>query len=127
MFRIGELGPAPFLYSTAIVGAVAFTASFLPAWRAAALSPMVAIRNQPESMWQAARLKVRRAMRDSSAGGERDVVPLGTLIGEFAGALRRAASFPEALQEALATLRERTGAESIVLLENGRSQRQRGP
>jgi len=126
VFRIGELGPAPFLYSTAIVGVVAFAASFLPALRAAALSPMVAIRNQPESMWQAARLTVRRAIRDLSAGGERDVVPLSTLISEFAGALRRAASFPDALQEALATLRERTGAASIVLLETAPGEDYRG-
>jgi predicted permease len=117
VFKIGELGPAPFLYSTGIVAAVAFAASFLPAWRAALLSPMVAIRNQPESMWQAARLKVRRAVKELSAGGERSVVPLGTLISEFAGSIRRAASFPEAVQAALATLRERVGAQSIMLLE----------
>jgi putative ABC transport system permease protein len=126
VFKIGELGAAPFLFCTAIVAFVAFAASFLPAWRAASLSPMVAIRNQPESMWQAARLTVRRALRDLAAGGERDVVPLGTLIGEFAGALRRTASFPEALHEALATLRERTGAQSIVLLEKAAGQGYRG-
>jgi putative ABC transport system permease protein len=126
VFTTVELGPAPFVSSTAIVAAVAFAASVLPAWRAAALSPMVAIRNQPESMWQAARLTIRRAMRDRSAGGERDVVPLGTLIGEFAGALRRTASFPEALQEALAMLRERTGAQSIMLLETAPGEDYRG-
>jgi len=48
---------------------------------------------------------------------ETPVVPLGTLITEFAGAVRRAASFPEATQVALATLRERAGARSITLLE----------
>jgi len=117
VFKIGELGPAPFLFSTAIVAVVTFAASFLPAWRAALLSPMVAIRNEPESMWQAARLKVRRVMRELSAEDERSVVPLGTLITEFAGSIRRAASFPEAIQAALATLRERAGAQSIMLLE----------
>jgi hypothetical protein len=54
------------------------------------------------------------------------LVPLGTLIGEFAGTLRRAASFPDALQEALARLRERTGAESIVLLETAPGEDYRG-
>jgi serine phosphatase RsbU (regulator of sigma subunit) len=126
VFEIGQLGPAPFLSSTAIVAAVAFAASFVPALRASRLSPMVAIRNQPDSMWQAARLSVRRAIQDLSAPREREVVPLGTLIGEFAGALRRTASFPEALQEALATLRERTGAQSIMLLETAPGEDYRG-
>jgi serine phosphatase RsbU (regulator of sigma subunit) len=88
-----------------------------PALRAARIDPMMAIRNEPESMWQAARLKVRRAIRELSAGGEPSVVPLGTLISEFAGLVRRAASFPDAVQVALATLRERVGAQSIMLLE----------
>jgi sigma-B regulation protein RsbU (phosphoserine phosphatase) len=126
IFTTVELGPGPFLLSTSIVAVVAFAASFIPAWRASALSPMVAMRNQPESMWQAARLIVRRAMRDLSAGEERDVVPLGTLIGEFAGALRRTMSFPQALQEALAMLRERTGAQSIMLLETTPGEDYRG-
>jgi predicted permease len=117
VFKIGELGPAPFLYSTSIVAAVAFTASFVPAWRAGRLSPMVAIRNEPESMWQVARLKIRRVIRELSEDGEAPAVPLGTLITEFANAVRRAASFPEAVQVALATLRERAGAQSIMLLE----------
>jgi ABC-type antimicrobial peptide transport system permease subunit len=45
IFQIGAIGPAPFLYSGAIITAVAFVASLLPAWRAALSSPMVAIRN----------------------------------------------------------------------------------
>lgn len=125
-FRIETLGPAPFLFSTSIVAVVAFAASFIPAWRASALSPMVAIRNQPESMWRAARLTVRRAMRELSTGAERPVVALAMLISEFAGALRRTSSFPDALKEVLATLRERTGAQSIVLLEKAPGDDYRG-
>jgi len=71
-------------------------------------------------MWQAARLKIRRAVRNVSRGlsqGERPVVPLGTLINEFAESVRRAASFQEAVQAALAILRERVHAKSILLLE----------
>jgi putative ABC transport system permease protein len=114
LFEIGALGAAPFLYSTGIVATVALMATTLPALRAALLSPMVAIRNQPESMWRAARVKMREAVRDLSAGEE---VRLGPLITEFAGAVRHAASFPEALQMALASLRERAGGPSIMLLE----------
>ena len=68
VFELGALGPAPFLYSTGIVATVALMATTLPACRAALLSPMVAIRNQPESMWRAARVKMREAVRDLSAG-----------------------------------------------------------
>ena len=47
VFDIGEIGPVPFLYSTAIVVAVACAASFIPAWRATMMSPIAAIRNGP--------------------------------------------------------------------------------
>ena len=47
VFQIGHIGATPFLYSAAIVAAVAFTASLLPAWRAARLSPLMATRNGP--------------------------------------------------------------------------------
>ena len=47
VFDIGEIGPMPFLYSTAIVVAVAGAASFIPAWRAMTISPIAAIRNGP--------------------------------------------------------------------------------
>ena len=46
-----------------IVAAVAAAASFLPAWRATFLSPMVAIRNEPESVWRTAQRQVRHALR----------------------------------------------------------------
>jgi len=113
-FGIGNVGPVPFVSATAIVGAVALAASAVPAWRASLLSPMVAIRDQPESVWQAARQKVERAVRYLSADDERPVVPLGTLIGEFADSVRRAGTIRDA---ALATLQRLAGASSIMLLE----------
>src|SRR5262249_59829012 len=64
-----------------------------------------------------AALRVRRGVRDLRAEAEPPAVPLGALISEFAVSVRRAASFPEAMQVALATLRERAGAQSIMLLE----------
>ena len=45
VFQIEEVGLAPFFDSTAVVAAVAFTASLLPAWRAALLSPLLVMRN----------------------------------------------------------------------------------
>ncbi len=115
--EIGSVGPLPFVSASAIVGAVALAASAVPAWRASLLSPMVAIRDQPESMWQAARRKVERAVRHLSADREPSVVPLGTLIGEFADSVRRAATARDAAAASLATLQDRTGASSIMLLE----------
>ena len=112
------LEPAAFMYSTGAVAAMGLTASFLPGWRASLLSPMVAMRNQPESVWLAARLKVSEAMREFSRGSDRSAVPLGALISEFADSARRSTSFPEAVSVALSTLRERAGAEWVQLLEH---------
>ena len=117
VFEIGNIGPGPFLSATAIVGAVALAASAVPAWRASLLSPMVAIRDQPDSVWQAARQRVERAVRHLSGNDEQPVVPLGTLISEFADSVRRAGSVRDAADASLATLQERMGASSIMLLE----------
>jgi len=78
---------------------------------------MVAIRDQPESVWQAARQKVERAVRHLSRDDEQPAVSLGTLISEFADSVRHAGSVRDAADASLATLQERTGASSIMLLE----------
>jgi putative ABC transport system permease protein len=116
LFKIEELGLAPFLYSTTTVAAVAFAASVVPAWRASMLSPIVAIRNESESMWRTAQRKIQTVMQEFSAAAEEPAVPVSTLIREFAEAIRQTASFPEAIESALTTLRERVGAQSIILL-----------
>ena len=108
------------------VAFAALTAAALPAWRAAMLPPMVAIGDQPESMWQAARVKVRHVIRDLRAGGDRSQVAPAALIRELTDQVRRAASFPEALTVALSALRERAGARSIVLLEKVSKDEYRG-
>ena len=111
--------------TTTMLAAVALTACVVPAGRAAALSPMVAIRDQPESMWRMARQTVRRAMHDLASTGERVIAP-GTLTTEVAGAIHRAASFPDAVEMALATLQERVAARFILLLEKGQGDEYRG-
>ncbi|HEY2905923.1 MAG TPA: ADOP family duplicated permease [Vicinamibacterales bacterium] len=116
-FHIVNIGAVPFVSATAIVGTVALAASAVPAWRASLLSPMVAIRDQPESVWQAARQTVERAVRHFSADDEQPAVALGTLIGELADSVRRARSAREAADASLTALQERTGASSIMLLE----------
>lgn len=107
--------------------AVALGAATIPAWRAAMLPPMAAIRDQPESMWYTAGLKVRKAIRTLAAGSERPVVASGTLISELAGQVRRAATFSEALHVALPALRDRVGAQFIMLFEKLSSDEYRGP
>ena len=117
LFDVARPGVIPFLGSAAVLGIVAFAASFVPAWRASLLSPMVAIRDTPGSMWQDAQHKLRAVVREWSAADEPAAVPLGTLITDFASALRTVSSVPEATQAALAALRERVRADSITLLE----------
>ena len=116
VLEIGDPGPAPFLYAGTIVAALVLAATSLPASRAAMLSPMVAIRNDPGSMWQAAQTTVRRMLHDDS-GDELGSVPLAAVVGDFADAVRRAESFPEAVKIALGALRDRAGAEFIALLQ----------
>jgi hypothetical protein len=60
-FSIPEIGVLPFAVSAIVVASVAMAASFFPAWRVTLLSPMSAIRNEPQSAWQAVREKIGRA------------------------------------------------------------------
>ncbi len=113
------VGVLPFAVSTAIVTAIAMGASFFPAWRATLLSPMVAIRNEPESMWQSAYLRFREAVSGTAWGAEDfSVQPDGSLITEFVEASRRAGSFREALESSVGTVREKIRGQSAILLEN---------
>jgi predicted permease len=100
--------------ATVVLAAAGVVAGSLPAFRAALLPPMAAIRDEPESMWRTARAAVQRAVRDLTAGDDRAA---DTLTSEIAGAIHRAASFPEAVTAALGTLRDRINARPVLLLE----------
>jgi serine phosphatase RsbU (regulator of sigma subunit) len=121
-FGIQHLGWPPFAFSAAVIGAVAVVSSSFPAFRATLLSPMVAIRNEPASMWGSARRVLSRLWEGFSrrvAGpGEAPPPPEATLVVDFIEASRRAASFGEAIRAALASLRDNTGAQAALLLEN---------
>jgi putative ABC transport system permease protein len=120
--KVGNLEYLPLAYSSFIVAGVSLAACFFPAWRASLLSPMVAIRDDPHSMWQSARQSIRHAVGQISdvvsRPGDAAALTQGALLAEFTDAARRAKSPAEALQTALARLRERIGAQSAVLLEN---------
>jgi serine phosphatase RsbU (regulator of sigma subunit) len=108
-YGVQAVNVLPFVYSTGLVAGVVSLASFVPAWRATLLSPMVAIRNEPGSMWQS-----RTEQRAVSEGRALDE---GMVMAEFTEAARHAESFPEAIRIAIATLRETVSATSAELLE----------
>jgi serine phosphatase RsbU (regulator of sigma subunit) len=118
--NIHSFGWLPFASSTAIVAAVAASASFFPAWRATLLSPMVAIRNEPGSMWESARRSMELAIKSISRGVSGPEAPQlvdGTLLSAFVDAARQADSHRDALHMALTTLCSQIGTASAVLLE----------
>ena len=97
--------------------AVALGAAALPAWRAAAMPPMLAIRDQPESLWQATRQSVGRVVRELTQPRDTSRLASAALIADVGVLLNGASSFGEAIAAALATLRERVGARTAVLLK----------
>lgn len=115
-FDVG-LGPAPFVYSTLVIGLVAVGASALPAWRASLTSPMVAIRGETASILREAGKQVGRTVRELSQTTAAAIVPLGTLISEFAASLRQVSSVSDATKTALAAMKDRVHATSVMLLE----------
>lgn len=117
--RVNDL--RPFLFSTGIVAAITALACFFPAWRATLVSPMVAIRDDPGSVWRTARSGAwgftERVSRLISGYGAERAVSEGVLMAEFVESSRHAESFRQAIQLALAALRELIHCESAVLLE----------
>jgi predicted permease len=117
--EIRDVTWVPFALSVGVVAFISVAASYVPAWRASLLSPMVAIRDESTSAWQSMRRRFRRAIDDVrgavTIGSTAQMPP--TLLTEFVAAARAADSFDEALRSALKTLCERLGVESAVLLE----------
>jgi predicted permease len=119
--EVRDVGWLPVLFSTGVVALIVAAASYVPAWRASALSPMVAMRDEPGSAWQSVRRGFLRAVQEV-----RQVVTTSapasaspTLLTEFVTAARAADSFDGALRSALSTLCHRLGVESATLLERG--------
>jgi serine phosphatase RsbU (regulator of sigma subunit) len=121
VFDVERIGMVPFIASAAIVAVVAFAASFVPAWRVTALSPMVAIRNEPGAMWRSTRTGVVEALRGVShafsPAREPSAMRDDDLLTDFVAAARSAGSYGDAFQLSLGTLRSRLGASSALLLE----------
>jgi putative ABC transport system permease protein len=62
-FSTAAVGPAPYIWSTAVVVLVAGLASSLPAWRATLLPPTTAIRDDAPSVWQQTRRRLQATVK----------------------------------------------------------------
>jgi putative ABC transport system permease protein len=111
-------GWPPFLFAAALTGTLTALACLVPGWHAATLSPMIAIRNEPDSMWQRTRSEYRRLAGAISGLVSRTEDRTGEIevLAAIADSSRRAQSFSEAIQLALVSLRENIGAEFALLL-----------
>ncbi len=125
-FEIDDVGWLPFVASMAIVGTVAAVASSVPAWRATLLSPMVAIRDEPQSTWESARQKVRDVMAGIGDALSRDArtnqPSEEAVLTEFVAAARQAQSSADVVNTALTTLGREIGADWAMLLEKRHDQ-----
>jgi putative ABC transport system permease protein len=124
--EVANFGWQPFAGSTAVVGLVAAAAASVPAWRTTLISPMVAMREQPPSVWRWTREGMQRAVRDireAVVGDDSgsDVSAAGMLTA-FVDAARSADSYTGALRAALARVCAELGVESAALLERRGSQ-----
>jgi serine phosphatase RsbU (regulator of sigma subunit) len=118
VLEIRDVTWVPFGLSLCVVAFISVAASYVPAWRASLLSPMVAIRDESSSAWQSMRRRFRRAVEDVKGAVTlvSSTAPQ-TLLTEFVAAARAAGSFDEALRSALSTLCERLDVSSAALLE----------
>jgi serine phosphatase RsbU (regulator of sigma subunit) len=119
--EVANFGWLPFAGAAAVVALVTASAAAVPAWRTTLLSPMVAIREQPPSVWGWTREGMQRAVRDirQAVGGDdsgSDVSPADMLT-NFVDAARSADSYTAALRAALASVCAELRVETAALLE----------
>jgi len=117
---VADFGWLPFAGSTGVVALVATAATAVPAWRTTLLSPMVAMREQPPSVWQWTREGMQRAVHDirQAVGGDDsgpDLSPADMLTA-FVEAARSTDSHTDALRASLASVCAELRVESAALL-----------
>ncbi|HLK22425.1 MAG TPA: FtsX-like permease family protein, partial [Bryobacteraceae bacterium] len=115
IFGIRIDDPLPFLYSTGIVASFAAIACFFPGWRATLVTPMVAIRDDPGSLWRSAVDFVERVSH-LMPGPARELSD-NNLLAKFVQSSRQAESLRQAIQLSLDALREAIKSRSALLLE----------
>jgi serine phosphatase RsbU (regulator of sigma subunit) len=120
--QVADVGWLPFAESTAVVAFISAAAATVPAWRATLLSPMVAIREQPPSVWRWARQRMERTVRDvrqavvgaDDAGSD---LSSADMLTAFVDAARGADSYSGALRAVLTNVCDALHVESAALLE----------
>jgi predicted permease len=120
--EVTNFGWLPFAASMAVVAFVAAAAASVPAWRTTLISPMVAMREQPPSVWRWARRRVGSAVRDlreavvgaDDSGSE---LSAAEMLTAFVDAARSADSYNGALRAVLASVCDKLKVESAALLE----------
>ena len=120
--EVANFGWLPFAASTVVVGLVAGAATSVPAWRTTLISPMVAMREQPPSVWRWARQGMERTVRgvrEAVVGADDSGSDVSTadVLTAFVDAARGADSHAGALRAMLASLCEELHVESAALLE----------
>jgi predicted permease len=118
--EVASFGWLPFAASTAVVALVVTAAASVPAWRTTLISPMVAMREQPPSVWRWARQRMERAVRDirEAVGGDdsgSDISP-EDLLTAFVDAARSADTYSGALRAVLTSVCDELRVESAALL-----------
>ena len=121
---VADFGWLPFSASTAVVALVATTAASVPAWRSTLISPMVAMREQPPSVWLWTRQWMQRAARDVreavvGAGDGGSNVSAADMLAAFVDAARNADSYNGAMRAALTSVCDELHVESAALLARG--------
>lgn len=118
--HLHEISVLPYASSAGLVGSVSTFASVFPAWRATLVSPMVAIRNEWESLWAVGWRSVAQMAEPEQV--QNGMSPsASTLSAGLVDASRRADSFSEALTIALSDLRRNLRAESAMLFERAKA------
>ena len=104
--------------ATALTTGFTALACFVPGWQATTLSPLIAIRNEPDTMWARIGSESRRWAGKLSEWTARPEEHTGELelLTAIVDSSRRAESFALAIQSALSVLRQSLGAEFAVLL-----------
>jgi predicted permease len=118
--EITNFGWLPFAASTAVVAFVAAAAASVPAWRTTLISPMVAMREQPPSVWRWASQRMQIGVRDiRQALGADDSgsdVSAADMLTAFVDAARGSDSYSGALRAVLASVCHELKVESAALL-----------
>lgn len=110
----------PYVSSVAINWGGRYDRFVFPAWQATLLSPMLAIRDQSDSLWTVTRRGVEQAFGLSLAG-DSNASSQSLVMTDLIEASRRAGSFTEVRHIALATVRQKVQAHSVLLLEQSQS------